>query len=292
MSGRKGKRKKWQKPKDKPSRPLSAYNLFFQFERSNMLGVDIPSVELENKKKRCHCKTHGKIGFAEMARAIGAKWKSLEAQERKIFEEKADEKKKQYTLELAAWKALQKEKLPSSQEEKQDLQKNSATASKPVALSDASKSIESSRAQLGKKHKSDSSPERRREPGDGAEEGRLAERNTLFLQYSLRNLEYIRALQDQELVALSSGLRLTNSPSATMLNNPSAAESSAMALLQHFQSVSEFGLSSSRQLHRVDALSPHSLLLHFPSSTTLTMQKMQFGVSGVRFYNGSIFSRR
>ena len=96
--------KKWKKPKDKPTRPLSAYNLFFRSERSIMLGVDAPNQELESLKKRVHCKTHGKIGFAEMARVIGARWKSLDSKQRKVFELQALKEKKRYKMELASWK--------------------------------------------------------------------------------------------------------------------------------------------------------------------------------------------
>ena len=96
--------KKWKKPKDKPSRPLSAYNLFFRAERSIMLGVDAPDEELESLKKRVHCKTHGKIGFAEMARVIGARWKALDPNKRKVFELQAQKEKKRYKVELAFWK--------------------------------------------------------------------------------------------------------------------------------------------------------------------------------------------
>ena len=54
-------RKKWKKPKDKPTRPLSAYNLFFRKERAEMLGDSAPPA-LEKGQKRVHRKTHGKIG--------------------------------------------------------------------------------------------------------------------------------------------------------------------------------------------------------------------------------------
>ena len=54
-------RKKWKKPKDKPTRPLSAYNLFFRKERAEMLGDAAPPT-LEKGQKRVHRKTHGKIG--------------------------------------------------------------------------------------------------------------------------------------------------------------------------------------------------------------------------------------
>ena len=55
-------RKKWKKPKDKPTRPLSAYNLFFRKERALMLGDAAPPT-LEKGQKRVHRKTHGKIGM-------------------------------------------------------------------------------------------------------------------------------------------------------------------------------------------------------------------------------------
>lgn len=111
VDGKKTRRKKkWKKPKDKPNRPLSAYNLFFAQERSEMLGDDAPTAEQEALKKRIHCKTHGKIPFAVMARTIGAKWKMLEAETKKPFEEKAAKLKEKYLVELNVWKDAQKEK--------------------------------------------------------------------------------------------------------------------------------------------------------------------------------------
>ena len=98
---KKRRKKKWKKPKDKPNRPLSAYNLFFQSERAIMLGDDAPSLEAELIKKRVHCKTHGKIGFAEMARAIGNKWKNLDPESKKVYEMQAQKEKQRYAIEPA-----------------------------------------------------------------------------------------------------------------------------------------------------------------------------------------------
>jgi hypothetical protein len=89
-------RKKWKKPRDKPNRPLSAYNLFFRKERALLLGADVEKQDSEKGKKRVHRKTHGKIGFADMARIIGAKWKALGDEEKSEFEEIASQEKKRY----------------------------------------------------------------------------------------------------------------------------------------------------------------------------------------------------
>jgi len=105
---RKKRKKKWTKPEGKPKRPLSAYNIFFAQERILMLGKDVPTAEQEALKKKVHCKTHGKISFAVMARTIGAKWKTLGANDKKVYEDKAREEKARYLRELAAWKEAQK----------------------------------------------------------------------------------------------------------------------------------------------------------------------------------------
>jgi HMG-box domain len=110
------RKKKWKKPKDKPNRPLSAYNLFFAETRATMLGDDAPTPEQEALKKRVHCKTHGKIGFAVMAKTIGTKWKALGADEKKVFEDKARKEKDRYLVELSSWKDAQKGKQVSERE--------------------------------------------------------------------------------------------------------------------------------------------------------------------------------
>ena len=103
------KRKRWKKPKDKPNRPLSAYNLFFQAQRAEMLG-EAAGTNVDKTSKRVHRKTHGKVSFAEMARSVGAKWKNLSPVDKKPYEEQAKKLKIRYQSELEDWKKEQKRK--------------------------------------------------------------------------------------------------------------------------------------------------------------------------------------
>lgn len=103
-------RKKWKKPVGKPNRPLSAYNLYFRKERAIMLGDAAEMTDQEPGKKRVHRKTHGKIGFAEMAKIIGAKWKKLPDEEKEEFVKVAVELKEKYAKDLAEWREEQKKK--------------------------------------------------------------------------------------------------------------------------------------------------------------------------------------
>jgi hypothetical protein len=94
------KKRSWKKPKGKPKRPLSAYNLFFQRERNNLLTA-LPNVNHiddytinEHEKISKRRKAHGKIGFAELAQEIAKKWRSLDKSKRAIYEARALLKKK------------------------------------------------------------------------------------------------------------------------------------------------------------------------------------------------------
>ncbi len=87
--------------KPKPKRPLSAYNWFFHSERKNILN-DTP-IRKEGKPRR----SHGKIGFADLARSVAAKWKSLSKAERLIYDEKATIDKERYAREMEEWKKCQ-----------------------------------------------------------------------------------------------------------------------------------------------------------------------------------------
>jgi HMG-box domain len=89
--------------REKPKRPLSAYNFFFQNERQAILQ-DIPT-RTEGKPRR----SHGKIGFADLARSIAAKWRNLSDQDRAVFDERAVVDKARYRKEMEEWKKSQLE---------------------------------------------------------------------------------------------------------------------------------------------------------------------------------------
>jgi HMG-box domain len=82
----------------KPKRPLSAYNWFFQTERQRILE------ETPTRKEGKPRRSHGKIGFADLARLIAAKWKSLSKEERASYDEKAVIDKQRYQREMKEWK--------------------------------------------------------------------------------------------------------------------------------------------------------------------------------------------
>lgn len=86
---------------DRPKRPLSAYNLFFQQQRAEMLAA-LP-VRAQGKP----AKSHGKIGFKKMARVIGARWKALDDASRAPFQQLAAQEKKRHAHELKLYRQRQ-----------------------------------------------------------------------------------------------------------------------------------------------------------------------------------------
>mmetsp|Transcript_11538 Transcript_11538/g.24306 ORF Transcript_11538/g.24306 Transcript_11538/m.24306 type:complete len:383 (+) Transcript_11538:207-1355(+) len=126
-------------PRAKPKRPLSAYNLFFQYERDLLLQskpskkgqshdemhrtiLNNPS-ERRNRSKTVRPPPHGKIGFAELARMIGKKWKTLDDTSLEHFQGLAAIEKKRYVKECSEWKARMKREA--------DLEASDAAAQKP-----------------------------------------------------------------------------------------------------------------------------------------------------------------
>jgi hypothetical protein len=96
-----------------PKRPLSAYNYFFRSERARLVGVDLDLKEIadvHNRKKRRHRKTHGKMGFREMANRVGERWRGLSDEEKTPFVKMFEDDRARYKTELKVWNDLQKEK--------------------------------------------------------------------------------------------------------------------------------------------------------------------------------------
>lgn len=80
------------KPKGMPKRPLSAYNLFFQSEKSKIQAAAEGSGE--------------RIGFEGLGKIIGKKWKELSNAERKMYEKLAEKDTTRYRKEMEAYNEL------------------------------------------------------------------------------------------------------------------------------------------------------------------------------------------
>eukprot|EP00522_Entomoneis_paludosa_P011125 CAMPEP_0172442046 /NCGR_PEP_ID=MMETSP1065-20121228/2515_1 /TAXON_ID=265537 /ORGANISM="Amphiprora paludosa, Strain CCMP125" /LENGTH=261 /DNA_ID=CAMNT_0013191707 /DNA_START=44 /DNA_END=829 /DNA_ORIENTATION=- len=91
---------------EKPKKSLSAYNLFFKAERQRLLQT-LPDRRTQGKRKPRN--SHGKLGFADMARTIASKWKQITPEERAPFDVIAKADSTRYKEEMQAWKCKKKE---------------------------------------------------------------------------------------------------------------------------------------------------------------------------------------
>lgn len=84
------------KPKDRPKRPLSAYNIFFKEERARILD-ELSQTQMPT----------GKIGFQNLAKLIGKRWQELDSERMKTYKEKAEADMIRYKQEMVRYVASQ-----------------------------------------------------------------------------------------------------------------------------------------------------------------------------------------
>jgi hypothetical protein len=123
------KRPTRKKPKDKPKRPLSAYNFFFKEEREKILkvvlGGDDPKVSAElnsdpdseefispEMMERLR-KDGGKVSFEEMGKLIGQRWKNIDPDRLSKYSEMAGEDTERYKKEMQSYNGRQEAKMRS-----------------------------------------------------------------------------------------------------------------------------------------------------------------------------------
>jgi hypothetical protein len=151
-----GKKSRPKKPKNKPKRPLSAYNIFFKDARAKILaeipdkkGDEDDEEDEESKKeeesgsdadkgikkegdgeeggekkdngkkapgKKRKRVPHGKIGFESLAKIVGQRWKELPPDELEVYKKLAEADMKRYRKEMEAYVQKQREGLEQSRE--------------------------------------------------------------------------------------------------------------------------------------------------------------------------------
>jgi hypothetical protein len=110
-----GKGKKMRKkPKDKPKRPLSAYNIFFREERNRILE-EIPEADSKEESadgtgRKRKKRPHGKIGFESLAKVIGQRWQALTPDQVDYYKKKAQGDMVRYKHEMDAYVAKEGKK--------------------------------------------------------------------------------------------------------------------------------------------------------------------------------------
>mmetsp|Transcript_1516 Transcript_1516/g.2371 ORF Transcript_1516/g.2371 Transcript_1516/m.2371 type:complete len:465 (-) Transcript_1516:411-1805(-) len=110
-----GKGSRAKKPKDMPRRPLSAYNIFFKEERAKILesataeGHPAPGHENDTEDRKTRA-PHGKIGFENLAKTIGRRWKSLNPSHLERFKVLAHEDMERYRREMDEYRISKGEK--------------------------------------------------------------------------------------------------------------------------------------------------------------------------------------
>lgn len=222
-------RKKWKKPPGKPNRPLSAYNLYFRKERAIMLGDAAEKTDQEQGKKRVHRKTHGKIGFAEMARIIGAKWKALPPEDKEEFVKVAVVEKERYAKSLAKWREEQNRKTITNSMgpgRKSKIERGSGSGRGSDVEDDVEQSIADDRENLIRQHQAF-----RMQMMQEMQVGHLRGLPSEGHGRQMPSIDYLRNMQDDRTGPFF-GTNRSGAASTLFSHYPSAAEGSGRDLYQ------------------------------------------------------------
>jgi hypothetical protein len=90
------KKGRMKKPDGMPRRPPSGYNLFFKEQREIIIQERTDELQITTKGKR----KKAKISFEELAKVIGARWKSIDPAEHERFKNMGDEYARRYKVEM------------------------------------------------------------------------------------------------------------------------------------------------------------------------------------------------
>ena len=185
----------------KPKRPLSAYNLFFKHARDEMLAstassgstaydhskhattLQSPSAR-RDLSKRGRPPPHRKIGFAEMARQIGAQWKALEGDRREHFESLARVDKQRYLREMEAWKAAGGDKQLPSKDKKSATGEKGAPSSKSTGTRKSPPSSPKSKKSKKKAKAKASAPDVAKSTADAVPSSSISKETDHYEMYS------------------------------------------------------------------------------------------------------------
>jgi len=109
-------KKSKRKPKDKPKRPLSAYNYFFKEERVKILkavlegdGTGATDPEMDEEMMKKLKKEGGKVSFEEMGKLIGQRWKDISEERLAHYTSLAQSDTDRYKKEMEAWNGRREE---------------------------------------------------------------------------------------------------------------------------------------------------------------------------------------
>mmetsp|Transcript_10497 Transcript_10497/g.15143 ORF Transcript_10497/g.15143 Transcript_10497/m.15143 type:complete len:133 (+) Transcript_10497:117-515(+) len=98
---------------NKPKRVLTAYNFFFQDQRSKILSGEVDDCSVEGDDAAQESNDAGdvlkftgprKVGFKSLGKSVGRRWRRLAPEDRVEFERAAAADKERYTKEMAAYK--------------------------------------------------------------------------------------------------------------------------------------------------------------------------------------------